>query len=361
MAHFVSYLERMAFTDRLLDPPSYGYRRGGGLYVPTSGEILREFARRLDPRVRHNWLAIFGVAAPLVLCGFGVLFFARFFSWPILVIAVFYGLFVMGSHANFWVHRYSTHRAFRFRGSLARELCRNLVPRSVVEETHVISHHVHHKLSEQPGDPYNVHGGWLYCFLADVNHQGVRKDLSLEEFGRLCKLLEHTGVRANSFAQYRAWGSVCHPVRTIAHFTLNWVFWFSLCYAVGGLSLAFAILGSAGFWALGYRTFNYQAHGGGRDLRRTAKDFHRGDLSVNLLGHGFLTGEWHNNHHLYPRSARAGFLWYQLDLPWMAVRVLSAVGAIVSYNDQRAEFASEHLHRVMKLGERRSENIFRQA
>ena len=43
---------------------------------------------------------------------------------------------------------------------------------------------------------------------------------------------------------------------------------------------------------------------------------------------GLFSGEWHNNHHLYPGSARAGFLKGQLDLVWVYIFVLHKAGMI---------------------------------
>lgn len=52
----------------------------------------------------------------------------------------------------------------------------------IPEEIYVVSHHVHHAKSDQPGDPYNASGGFLYCFLADVNHQPIAKSLSEKDY-----------------------------------------------------------------------------------------------------------------------------------------------------------------------------------
>ena len=43
---------------------------------------------------------------------------------------------------------------------------------------------------------------------------------------------------------------------------------------------------------------------------------------------GFLSnGEgWHNNHHAAPRSARFGHRWWELDVTWLTIRLLSALG-----------------------------------
>jgi stearoyl-CoA desaturase (delta-9 desaturase) len=248
----------------------------------------------------------------------------------------------MGSHGTFWLHRYCTHRAFKFRNRWIAQIARNLVIKVIPEEVYVVSHYVHHQFCEQPGDPYNVHGGWLYCFLADVNHQAIRKDLTEKDYEHLCRLMNHTGVRLNSYSQYLRWGSLCHPAWTVLHYALNWTFWYGAFYLLGGHALATALFGWAGVWAIGVRTYNFDGHGRGKDQRREGSDFNRADLSVNQLWPGYVAGEWHNNHHLYPNGARSGFLSYQLDLPWLLIRTLASVGAISSYRDYRADFFRDH-------------------
>ncbi len=52
------------------------------------------------------------------------------------------------------------------------------------------------------------------------------------------------------------------------------------------------------------------------------------DNSTNLWWAAILTyGEgWHNNHHAYPKSARSGLHWWEVDLTWLAIRALELVG-----------------------------------
>lgn len=333
----------MSFLDRVLDEPSYGYRRDNALYVPTKGEIFREFLRRLNPlSSRKNWLSAFTWTSNLALAIPLVLFARWYFSWSLFALGFVYSMVVLGTHGTIWLHRYSTHRAYRFRNGFFRALCRNLVIKIVPEETYVVSHHVHHRLSELPGDPYNSKAGFLYCFLADVNHQGVAKDLNEVDYERLCGLLRHTGLRTNSFAGYRKWGSVCHPASTIAHYALNWAFWYGAFFLIGGHALALAMFGSAFVWAMGVRTFNYAGHGSGKDLRRAGTDFNTDDHAINQLWPGFVAGEWHSNHHLYPGGARAGFLRHQVDLAWYFVWAWHRLGAISSYHDFKADFLRDH-------------------
>jgi stearoyl-CoA desaturase (delta-9 desaturase) len=212
----------------------------------------------------------------------------------------------------------------------------------VPEEVYAISHHVHHYRSEKPGDPYNVNGGWLYCFLADANHQAIARNLSEKDYRRVCGMIEHTGIRLNSYSQYLKWGSIAHPFTTLIHYILNWGFWYGTFFLIGGHALAVALFGMSGVWAIGIRTYNFEGHGKGKDQRQDGIDFNRDDLSVNQLWPGFVAGEWHNNHHLYPNGARSGFLPYQLDLAWLFIQFYSKIGGIKCYRDYKADFMRDH-------------------
>jgi len=333
----------MAFLDRVLDPPSYGFTRDQKLYVPTSAEIFREFFTRLNIlKSRKNWLPFFGWAIILVFAPFFFLFLFRYFTWPLFIIGFIYSMVILGTHGTIYLHRYSTHHAFTLRNRFWLFILRNLVVKLIPEETYVVSHHVHHYISEKPGDPYNVHGGWLYCFLADVNHQSIARDFSKEDYAKTAALVGHTGMGLNSYEQYQKWGSIAHPVRTVLQFLSNWIFWFGAFYLMGGMPLAVTLFGWSAVWAVGVRTFNYDGHGGGKDKRKEGIDFNRSDLSINQVWPGMVTGEWHNNHHLYPNGIRAGFLPYQWDYAWLFIRFYKAIGAVTSTRDYKDQFMTNY-------------------
>jgi fatty-acid desaturase len=334
------------FLDIVLERPRYGYRRDGEFYRPTVKELLSEFFFRVNIfRTRKNWLPLLGWMIVLALGGFLGVFLFRYFSWPRLALGLVYSMVALGTHGTVYLHRYSTHRAYRFRNRIWRFVCQNLVIKIVPEETYVVSHHVHHRMPERPGDPYNAHGGWLYCFLADVNHQPIATNLTERQYHRAEGLLEHTGVRTNRYAQYLRWGSLCHPGFTALSYGLNWCFWYAVFYAIGGHGLATAIFGMSAVWAVGVRTFNFEGHGRGQDRHQAGVDFHLGDLSINQLWPGYVAGEWHNNHHLYPRSARSGFLPHQIDLAWAFIWFFQAIGGITSSRDYKKRFLADHYAR----------------
>ena len=336
----------MPFLDRVLEPPAYGFSRQSTLYVPTKKELWREFRRRLNVvRSKKQWLPLWSWISSLALLPFFAVFVAHHFRFWLLALGLFYSMVVLGTHGTIYLHRFCTHRAFAFTGPAWRFVCRNLVIKIVTEELYVVSHHVHHRLVEKPGDPYNVNGGWLYCFLADVNHQPIATNLTEAQYLRVGRLLGHTGVRLNSYEKYLRWGSLSDPLRTVSHYVLNWTFWYSVYFALGGHALATAIFGLSFFWAFGVRTFNFAGHGGGRDARRLGSDFNHNDLSVNQWWPGYVAGEWHNNHHLYPTSARSGFLPHQVDLAWCAIRAWAWMGGVKGCRDSKAAFYRDHYER----------------
>ncbi|GAA4785740.1 hypothetical protein GCM10023231_12020 [Olivibacter ginsenosidimutans] len=212
----------------------------------------------------------------------------------------------------------------------------------VPEEIYAISHHVHHAKSDQPGDPYNAKGGFLYCFLADVNHQPIAKDLTADEYRRTVQLITHTGIITNSYAAYQKWGSIINPRRAILACLLNWVAWYIIAYLIGGHALACALFGAAAFWAIGVRTFNYEGHGKGKDKRKKGYDLNESDMSINQVWPGIVAGEWHNNHHLYPSSARSGFLKHQIDFAWYYIKLLHLIGGVTTYHDSKPAFLNRY-------------------
>ena len=345
------------FTDYVLRAPSYGWKDAGGrLIVPETRQVLGEFWFRLNIfRTKKNWLAFFNWMKVLLLIACLFIFFFHYFTFPLLGIAFVYGMIIMGTHGTIWYHRFCTHGAYTFSNKFWRFVTRNLTINIIPEETYVVSHHVHHALSDQPGDPYNARGGFWYCFLADVNHQAISEELTEDEYARVVNMLAHSGIKPNTYGQYRKWASFARPGRTVLGWILNWSFWGVAFYLIGGAALAFALFGAAGFWAIGVRTFNYDGHGKGKARHREGVDFNRADLSINQLWPGYVAGEWHNNHHLFPSSARSGFLRYQLDLAWCYIKLLKSVGAVSSYHDSKPAFLSKYRqpYRTGKAGAKR--------
>jgi stearoyl-CoA desaturase (delta-9 desaturase) len=74
----------------------------------------------------------------------------------------------------------------------------------------------------------------------------------------------------------------------------------------------------------GTYTINSLSHVFGRQRYRTG-DSSRNNwlLALITLGEG-----WHNNHHHYPSAARQGFYWWEIDITFYVLKVLSWFGII---------------------------------
>ena len=328
---------------RALQEPVYGWMKDGVLSKPTNAEIMRAWRTRMNFFAdRKTWLAFTGWFWTLALIPFGVVFLTKYFSWTLMLAGFLYAMVWIGTHGTVWLHRYSTHRAFTFRNGFYRALCRELSIKIVPEETYVVSHQVHHTYSDQPGDPYNPTAGWLYCFLAAELHQPINKTLTPKEYEQVVGLVAHTGLKPNSYAQYQHWGSIAHPARTWAHFALNWAAWYGIFYLLGGHALATALFGWAAVWGIGIRAHNYDLHAGGKDKRRDGIEFDLRNKSINQFWPGIVAGEWHNNHHLFPNSVRAGFLWWQPDISFAFIRFYRLLGGVTAWRDFKDKFFERH-------------------
>ena len=71
-------------------------------------------------------------------------------------------------------------------------------------------------------------------------------------------------------------------------------------------------------------TINSLAHGFG-SRRYATKDDSRNNPWLALLTFG---EGWHNNHHYFPGSARQGFHWWEVDLTWYVLKLMSMFGLV---------------------------------
>jgi stearoyl-CoA desaturase (delta-9 desaturase) len=349
----------MAFIDTVLHTPSYGWQNDQGeLIVPTKRQLFKEAFSRLNFfRTKKNWISAISWVMVFCMLPFFYLFLFKYFSLPLLGAFLLYSMIIMSTHGTIWFHRYCTHKAYTFSHPIFRFITQNLVLRTFPEEIYVVSHHVHHSKSDLPGDPYNAQAGLWYCMLSDVNHQTVARDISEADYGKVLKFMDHTGVKLNNYQQFQKWGSVASPFYTIGLWILNWAFWYSAFFLLGGHALACALFSAGMFWFVLVRAFNYNGHGKGEVAHKEGVDFDRSNLSINQTRTGLFSGEWHNNHHLFPGSARAGFLRYQIDPAWIYIWTLHKLGMVSSYRDSKKQFFARYPEALSKRKVQRSERL----
>jgi stearoyl-CoA desaturase (Delta-9 desaturase) len=191
----------------------------------------------------------------------------------------------------------------------------------------VADHRVHHAYTDRDGDPHSPHGagrgplrglwhahvGWLF---SSKGHADPRRFAP--------ELLEDRGMRAINRA---------FPVLVALSVALpalaGWAFSGS---ARGALSAA-ACAGLARIFLFHHAILSVNSIGHAHGSRRFEVD----DRSANVswLALVSLGESWHHNHHAFPRSARHGLRWFELDPSGLAIELLARLG--LAWNVVRIE------------------------
>ncbi len=270
-----------------------------------------------------------------------VLLWNQIVGWTDLVIlAVMY--FVTATGITIGYHRMLTHRAFQTSKPveyLFAVLGTMAVQGPVIHW--VADHRKHHAHTDQEGDPHSPHVGhgdgvmgvirglwhshvgWLW----QENGQASRRKFAPD-------LMEDAGMR---------WIS--------RHFVLIIVAGLLIPAVAGFVATGFTLKGflTALFWGGFVRVFavhhvtwsiNSVCHFFG--TRRFAVE----DESRNVfwLALPSLGESWHHNHHAFPRSAKQGLRWYELDPSWAIIWTMEKLGLVwnvvtISPERQRAKEA----------------------
>lgn len=312
-----------------------------GLEVPTKKQIFEALKKGIDIRKdQKNWIYFFNTFIFSISIIAGLVWMIYFASFKGLLLSLLYGSLWLSIFSTTYYHRYSSHRAFKVNGRISGFILKNLGLRLFIEEIFAVSHQIHHTYSDTPHDPHFTERGGLFCYTSDVTMMRTNANLNLAEYENLRARFVHIPIHLNSFTEYQKWGTLSHPLWTLIDFLVNWTLWISFAWLIAGVE-GIAILGMASFiWSTSVRNFNYKAHGAGIDKRTEGRDVDPQSKSLNLMLPGMVAGEWHSNHHLYPRSANCGFKTYQIDFPYRLVQVLNLVGIVKSYRND-APRASE--------------------
>ena len=230
-----------------------------------------------------------------------------FFSWSALAVslALLWLSFSLGIGVTY--HRYLTHRGFKLPKPLeyAFTVCGMLASEGGAI-TWVAMHRMHHQLSDRPRKDLHTpkdgfwwsHVGWI------LTHIGYdRREIEARYAPELVadtahRVLNRLHVFPNIILGFVlfAWGG------------WSFVFWGVFLRLVVGLHATWFVNSAAHTW--GYRTYDTP------------------EGSKNLWWVGLIAwGEgWHNNHHAFQRSARHGLEWWELDVNWLFIRGLAALG-----------------------------------
>ncbi len=261
------------------------------------------FLRRAHFSNQGDWV----VLAWIVFMHVGALAGFFTFSWSALGVCLFLWWLTGGVGICLGYHRYFTHKSYETPKWMAYVLA---VCGAMAGEAGPISwvaaHRYHHTYSDQEQDPHSplkgffwAHMSWLFAREANLN--------TLEA----CK--KYTPDMAND--KFLVFLDKYHMLPA---FILT-----GILYMIGGWP--FVVWGIFVRSLLVYHStwlVNSASHIWGYRTYKTT------DLSTNNWWVAVLSfGEgWHNNHHAFQRSARHGMRWWEVDVTYITIRLMSLFG-----------------------------------
>jgi stearoyl-CoA desaturase (delta-9 desaturase) len=207
-----------------------------------------------------------------------------------------------------FLHRSQAHRSVQFHPAVAHFFRFWLwLTTGMVTKQWVAVHRKHHRFSDKSGDPHSPHVyGIKQVFFkgAVLYHEASKDKVMVDTYGRgtPADWIEH-----NLYSSHSRLGIGILFVLNLVIF--GWV---------GALIWGIQMLWIP-FWAAG--VVNGIGHWWGYRNGETK------DYSRNIVPWGIVIGgeELHNNHHLDPASARLSRRWWEVDIGWMYIRLLSAL------------------------------------
>jgi fatty-acid desaturase len=265
--------------------------------------LPRPVAELALKRTGINWVSLIAFGA--VHLGAIAAFF--FFSWPAFFTALGLYWVALSLGIGMGYHRLLTHRSYRpptwlkYFLSICGTLALEGGPISWVA-----IHRIHHQHADQDGDPHTPRDGkwWSHLIWMLVGDSTQRQT---------SECLHYAPDLCND--RFMVWLSKYNYLPLVILSVLLFVFG-GLPFLLWGVFFRVA-LGLHATWMV-----NSLTHFWGR-RRFATRDDSRNNWFVALLSFG---EGWHNNHHAHPTSARHGLAWYEIDMSWMAIRVLQLLG-----------------------------------
>lgn len=315
------------YRQTILGKPTYGYP-GPAPKTPTTREVLVEWFDALNFfKERARLLAAANALFHFTTFAIFAWFLTTHFSIAAVVTIMLLSSFIGVIYNTVWYHRYCSHQAFKFRSLWFARLFLWTNPLFLREECYVIPHRIHHSKSDEPGDPYGPHLGWLGSYLATETVQKMNLNLTPAEYERLTKSLGHIGFPNHSLAQYQRTGSVEKLWHFFARVLFALLFWNTIAWTLAGWWGVCAWMSGVFLFTFVVRDFNYRGHSALTGNKKQGEP-------VNQFIYGLFAGEWHENHHDYPRLARSGLVWWQVDIPYWIILAMKSCGIVTQYNSR---------------------------
>lgn len=230
------------------------------------------------------------------------------FAWWVPVLYIVVVGHITNLCVTLYLHRSATHEGVKFHPVVEHFMRAWLwLTTGIVTVEWVACHRKHHAFSDREGDPHSpVEEGLLAITFGGVffYREATADKEMLVKYGRGCPT---DWVEKNVYTRNRALGLLIMACVDLMLFGLPWGVLVFSAMAVW-IPIFGNVINGVGH-AIGYRNFD-------------TKDHSRNIIPVGL----WIVGEeLHNNHHADPRSASFRAKWYEFDIGWMYIKILSWV------------------------------------
>lgn len=176
----------------------------------------------------------------------------------------------------------------------------------MVTKEWVAIHRKHHARCETDQDPHSPQVLGLKKVMsegAELYRKESKNKETLEKFGHGTP---DDWLERNLYSPRSVWGPVSMAIIDLLLFGANGI-WIWACQMAWIPFWAAGVINGVGHY-FGYRNFECE------------------DASTNLVPWGIIVGgeELHNNHHTFGTSAKFSNKWWEFDLGWMYIRIMSA-------------------------------------
>lgn len=231
-------------------------------------------------------------------CHCGLIYALFMFSWTKWLVAVCI-YFVTGClGVSITLHRYFAHKGFEFKYPWTEKLFTLFASYGVIGDpiAWVNNHRQHHRYTDKEGDPHSptMLGFWRVQFGSMFSsYDKLRYVPNMIRDSFLVKVHKH-------------------------YYHFHWTFMAILCLTNFNLACIIYLVPAAILWHMGgfintmSHLFGYRHH--------DTNDYSKNNL---LFGYAVWGEGWHNNHHYNPARANFSERWWELDISYQIIKLVS--------------------------------------
>ncbi|MBI0327539.1 MULTISPECIES: DesA family fatty acid desaturase [Burkholderia] len=229
------------------------------------------------------------------------------FSWWQIVLFTLVATHITIVAVTIYLHRCQAHRALDLHPAVSHFFRLWLwMSTGMLTGQWAAIHRKHHAKCETEEDPHSPQTRGIWKVLlegAELYRAEAKNEETMRKFSHGTP---NDWIERNVYSKYTILGVSLMMVIDVALF------------GIVGLSVWAVQMIWIPFWAAG--VVNGLAHYWGY------RNFNSADASTNLIPWGIVIGgeEMHNNHHTFATSAKFSNKWYEFDIGWMYIRILSA-------------------------------------